>query len=109
MHYSYQVMCRSTLKVGGVEIQSQETTTEGGEISLGVVNDEGDPWDSWIVDLEVNRIPIQFCLDTGAEATVINKAAYERELDACHYRHQTEFLEDQTDTVWHQQDSLQLP
>ena len=73
----YQVMCRSTAKVGGIEIQSPETTTEGGEIFMGVVN-EGDPRDSWTVDLEVNGVPIQFCLDTGAEATVINKAAYER-------------------------------
>ena len=48
---------------------------------MGVVN-EGDPRDSWTVDLEVNGVPIQFCLDTGAEATVIIKAAYESWMSA---------------------------
>ena len=66
----YQAMCRSTLKVGGVQAGHSEPSDD---YFLGAVGAQGS--DPWAVTLQLNKTPMEFHIDTGAEVTVISEHA----------------------------------
>ena len=45
---------------------------------LGVVTSETSPQNPWVVTVELNRVPVEFHIDTGAEVTVITEDLYHR-------------------------------
>ena len=62
----YQAVCRSPAKVG--ELHSQD------DVFLGQVGNQNN--NPWTVTLQLNGSPVEFCIDTGAEVTVISEATY---------------------------------
>ena len=63
-------MRRSTLKVGGVQAGHSEPSDD---YFLGAVGAQGG--DPWAVTLQLNKTPMEFHIDTGAEVTVISEHA----------------------------------
>jgi hypothetical protein len=58
-------VCKSGASVREVHQEDEETF-------LGAVGDN-----LWMVDLKVNSQPVEFCIDTGAEVTVIPERVYQ--------------------------------
>lgn len=63
-------MCRSTVKVGGVQAGHSEPSDD---YFLGAVGAQGG--DPWAVTLQLNKTPMEFHIDTGAEVTAISEHA----------------------------------
>ena len=69
----YQACCRS--KVGAVmtgETTIEETSNQD-DAFMGTIQEQDDPW---VITLQLNSQPIDFCIDTGAEVTVISTQAH---------------------------------
>ena len=65
----YQAMCRTAVRVGGIQTQEDD-------IFLGAVEtQDGKPWS---VSLLLNKTPVDFHIDTGAEVTVISGAIWKQ-------------------------------
>ena len=73
-HGHFQSVCRSTAKVGEVQLDSPRV----GEAFLGTPTKQGDDQNSslWAVTVSLNGKPIQFEIDTGAEVSVISQKAH---------------------------------
>lgn len=70
----YQRVCRSA-KVASVQQHSQEDDSDDDSVFLGGVSSNvGSPWR---MTLQLNSHPVEFCIDTGAEVTVIPEHTYE--------------------------------
>ena len=63
----FQAVCR-TAKVAGIHDDREEAF-------LGVINDDSS--DSWNITLSLNNKLVDFCIDTGAEVTVVPETVYE--------------------------------
>ena len=70
----YKAVCR-TNKSGKVQQVTEESESDAEDWFLGAVGDN-DPGESWTATLLVNKIPIDFHIDTGAEVTLISQSAY---------------------------------
>ena len=71
----YQAMCRSSVKVGGVQAHTYPT---GGsqDVFLGAVGAQGtNHRNPWAVTLQLNDTEMEFHIDTDAEVTVIPEHA----------------------------------
>ena len=67
-------MCRSAAKVGQVQSQSEEPQKQDLYTFIGAVEEQGSPESNpCTVTLEFNGDPIMFCMDTGAEVTVVSE------------------------------------
>ena len=80
----FQSVCRSsTPRVRGIHTtdlayvnMAHEYDEEDG--FLGVVTSETSPQKPWVVTVDLNRVPVEFHIDTGAEVTVITEDLYHR-------------------------------
>ena len=64
-HCHYQAMCRTAVRVGGIQTQEDD-------IFLGAV--ETQDGKTWSVSLLLNETPVDFHIDTGVEVIVISEA-----------------------------------
>ena len=72
----FQSICRSSVTVRGVRASHPPSSEEN---FLGVVTSTNTTNDNpWIVTLQMNSIPVQFHIDTGAEVTVINDTVHKK-------------------------------
>ena len=72
----FQSICRSSVTVRGVQASHPPSSEEN---FLGVVTSTNTTNDNpWIVTLQMNSIPVQFHIDTGAEVTVINDTVHKK-------------------------------
>ena len=72
----FQSVCRSSVTIRGVQASHPPSSEEN---FLGVVTSTNTTNDNpWIVTLQMNSIPVQFHIDTGAEVTVINDTVYKK-------------------------------
>ena len=60
--------CLSNSKVAGIHDEREEAF-------LGAINDDSS--DSWNIMLSLNNKLVDFCIDTGAEVTVVPETVYE--------------------------------
>ena len=71
----FQAVCRSTVKVGRVLSQDEQNLDD---VFMGAVEKLGEKAaNPWIIPLQLNGKPVEFCIDTGAEVTVISEQTYE--------------------------------
>ncbi len=72
------MVCQSAAKVGGVHSHIEECQDK--ELYDAFMGAVADPSSSdsnpWVVTLEVNGNPVIFCIDSGAEVTVVLEQAY---------------------------------
>ena len=68
----FAVMCHS---VGSVSVDQDETEME--ELAYLYAVESCKPQNCWRVTLQLNGKPVEFCIDTGADMTVIPKELYE--------------------------------
>ena len=73
----FQAVCRSSPQVGTVtaEESKNQSQEDPNDAFMGVVQEQDNPW---VVTLHLNGHPIHFCIDTGAEVTVISRDVHTR-------------------------------
>ena len=65
----FKAVCRSQLKVGGVDTASDHSESS----FLGSISGEEDPW---VITLNLQEKPVTLHIDTGAEVTVISEKVW---------------------------------
>ena len=77
----YQWVCRS-VKISSVQQQPCKDSSDEGDVLLRAVNN-GCSTGPWTITLQINGKPIEFCIDTGAEVTVVPESTYKEILLCC--------------------------
>ena len=72
----FKSVCKSSVAVQG--IQASKSSSNNDNVFLGVVTSDSTIHKPWSVTLQLNSVPVEFHIDTGAEVTVINESIYQK-------------------------------
>ena len=86
----FQTVCRSSAKVSGVQVKSEERDAFLGALQDDKRSPENNPW---TMTLHLENQPVQFHLDTGAEVAVVSEQTWRNvEVHCCSQVYQSSSL-----------------